>query len=94
MHIDITTEHEAAQARLIKQPLGLDYQGRHPEAAHAATAEGADDDELPPRQPMLRRDPLFLLLAAAASVSVVYLAAMGAMPYALALGRWIAERLS
>lgn len=94
MDAEIITLHEAKQRAAVKLPLGLDYQGRHPEAAHPATDVGADDDELPPRPARLRSDPLFMLLAAAFSVGVVYLAAMGAMPYALALGRWIAERVS
>ena len=31
-----------AAPRIVKQPQGLDYQGRYPEAAHAATHIGAD----------------------------------------------------
>ena len=31
-----------AAPRIVKQPQGLDYQGRHPDAAHAATYIGAD----------------------------------------------------
>lgn len=30
------------------RPLGLDHQGRYPEAAHAATEVGADDNDPAP----------------------------------------------
>ena len=42
--MEFITAHEADQRAATKLPLGMDYQGRNPEAAHAATAEGADDD--------------------------------------------------
>lgn len=81
----IITPHEDDHLTRVRRPFGTEYQGRYPEAAHPATDVGADDDDLPPRPPMLRHDPLFLLLAAAFSVGVVYLAAMGAWPYLSAM---------
>ena len=44
----ITTAHEAEQQALLRLPLGCDYQGRHPEAAHSATDVGAGADEWVP----------------------------------------------
>jgi hypothetical protein len=44
MVIELITAHEADQQIRLKRPLGCDEQGRYPEAAHAATAEGIDPD--------------------------------------------------
>ena len=38
--IEYITAHEADQQAAVKLPLGMGYQGRHPEAEHAAE----DDD--------------------------------------------------
>ena len=86
MHIDITTEHEATQTRLIKQPLGLDYQGRHPEAAHAATAEGADDDQISDFG-AFNAAPFILKLCA--GFFALYCIAMTTLPWVLALAQTI-----
>ena len=42
--MEYITAHEADQRAATKLPLGMDYQGRNPEAAHVSTSEGADDD--------------------------------------------------
>ena len=45
MTIEIITAHEADQLVRLRRPLGTEYQGRFPEAAHACTDVGDDDDE-------------------------------------------------
>ena len=65
--------HPAIQPGKLQEhdflPLGCDYQGRHPQAAEAATEVGADD--LPPRPPMHRTDPALLVVLALMSISLV-----------------------
>ena len=41
----IITAHEADQLIRLRRPLGTEYQGRYPEAAHPCTDLGSDDDE-------------------------------------------------
>ena len=50
-------------------PLGCDYQGRHPQAAEAATEVGADD--LPPRPARKPYDPALLVALLVTSIAIV-----------------------
>lgn len=57
-------------------PKGCDYQGRHPEAAEAATEVGADD---PPQHDMMRvvLGDLVIAVALVGVIAVVVLVAVG-----------------
>jgi hypothetical protein len=58
-------------------PKGCDQQGRHPEAAEAATEVGIHDE--PPEQDMLRVviDDVLIAMAAIGALCIVVLLVMG-----------------
>jgi hypothetical protein len=60
--------------RIPRLPKGCDSQGRHPEAAEAATDIGADE---PPKEPLTPAEAVLLVLIYAGSFGfVAYLAAL------------------
>ena len=61
-------ELDAVQAAR-RAPLGCDYQGRHPQAAEAATEVGADD--LPPRPARKPYDPALIVALLVTSIAMV-----------------------
>jgi hypothetical protein len=67
---------EPTTLRQPRIPLGCDEQGRHPEAAEAATEVGIPDE---PEQDMLRVviDDALIATAAICAVCIVVLLAMG-----------------